>query len=112
MFTLEIQVIIDTTDKGLNQLDDTLVEQGVAILGEYFNNNFGGCFITVGQGFWEGSFEERYIVSTIMHTDAEDWTQAIERKPLFDTVAEVRDLLNQSGVYTVIRQAPGFALCI
>ena len=112
MYTLEIQVIIDTTDRDLNPLNDTLVREGVALVGDYFNNAFGGCFITVGEGYWSGSFEKRYIVSTIHQVDSEDWVMAFDRRALFDMVAKVRELLNQSGVYTIIRHAPGMAACI
>ncbi len=112
MFTLEIQVIIDTTDKDLSQLDKDLVRKGVALVGDFFNENYGGCFITVGEGYWEGSFEERYIVGTIHAVDSDDWATAFDRRALFNKVAEVRDLLDQSGVYTVVRHTPGMAVCI
>jgi hypothetical protein len=112
MFVLQLEVIIDTTDKDLNPLDDTLVRQAVAFVGDFFNNNYGGCFITVGEGYWEGSFEKRYIVSTTHAVDADDWASAFDRRPFFDMVAQARDMLNQSGVYTIVRHAPGMAVCL
>jgi len=106
---VKVSIVVDTTDKDMQPVDETLVKQGLAQLAAICDTLWGGHVIEVCLAYSTAGEEKRYIVTS---TFDETLYKTEHIRPLSRAIAIVRDLLRQSGIYLTIESMPGLVCTV